>query len=334
METLLAFVSPDPAAGGTMLFGAVFFTVMFMFFVGFGATRVANRRADIRNRIMLDRAIKEDGGALAQDWESAPRSLRFQSLAESSALLADVERSARSGEKETEKTKLQRDLGRAGYFGANRVLWFHVIRFGLGIGLPALALVALPAFGVALHPSTRNALLCTLAGAGFFFPARWLAYRQGVLHQQCRDGFPDFLDLMVVCTEAGLAPRAAIDRIARELAQTYPYLGANLYLMCLELRAGVTLAEAIANLGRRTALEDVNNLGSLLQQTEQLGTSMGEALRVYSEEMRDKRMARAEEKAHALPVKLTVPLGIFVFPVMLVVIGLPVFLRIKAAMFQ
>jgi tight adherence protein C len=330
METLLAFVTQDRAAGGTVLFGAVFFTVMFMFFIGVGATRVANRRADIRNRILLDRTIKEDSGAPEQEWENAPRSLRFQSVAESSALLADVERNAKPGEKESEKTKLQRELARAGYFGPNSAFWYHVIRFGLLIGLPVLAMIALPAFGFELHPS----LLAAVAGAGFILPRRWVGYRQKLLHQQCRDGFPDFLDLMVVCTEAGLAPRAAIDRISRELAQTYPYLGANLYLMTLELRAGVSLAEAIGNLGRRTALEDVNNLGSLLQQTEQLGTSMGEALRVYSEEMRDKRMARAEEKAHALPVKLVVPLGIFVFPVMLVVIGLPVFLRIKAAMFQ
>jgi tight adherence protein C len=334
METILNFVTPDPASNGAMLAGAVFFTVMFMFFVGMGVARMANRRADIRNRIRLDRAMKDDGGAVEQDWENAPHSLRFHSVAESSALLADVERNARSGGKETDKTKLQRELTRAGYFRPNATFWYLVIRFGLGLGLPVLAFFALPAFGVSLHPSTRNALICAIAAAGFFLPARWLAYRQGMLHQQCRDGFPDFLDLMVVCTEAGLAPRAAIDRIAREMAQTHPYLGANLYLMTLELRAGVTLAEAIGNLGRRTALDDVNNLGSLLHQTEQLGTSMGEALRVYSDEMRDRRMSRAEEKAHALPVKLVVPLGVFVFPVMLVVIGLPVFLRIKAAMFQ
>jgi tight adherence protein C len=142
------------------------------------------------------------------------------------------------------------------------------------------------------------------------------------------------MDLMVVCTEAGLSPRAAIDRIAREMAQTYPYLGANLYLMSLELRAGAGLAEAVGNLARRTNLDEVMSLGALLDQTEQLGTSIGEALRVYSEEMRDKRLSRAEEKAHALPVKLVIPLGIYVFPVMLVVIALPVVLRIKSALFQ
>jgi tight adherence protein C len=305
-----------------------------MFFIAVGVSNMANRRADIRNRIMLDRAIKEHDGAAQQDWESAPRSLRFQSVADSSALLADVERSARLGENESEKSKLQRELVRAGYFRPNSAFRFQVIRIVLLIALPALTAIAMPAFGIALEPPTRNAVLAAVAGLGFLLPGRWLARRQRLLHQQCRDGFPDFLELMVVCTEAGLSPRAAIDRIARDMAQTYPYLGANLYLMSLELRAGATLAAAIANLGRRIALDDVHNLGSLLQQTEQLGTSMGEALRVYSEEMRDKRMSRAEEKAHALPVKLVVPLGIYVFPVMLVVIGLPVFLRIKAAMFQ
>ncbi len=334
METFLDIVSVDPAGNGTMLFGTIFFTLMFMFFIAVGVSSVANRRANIRHRITLDRAVKEHGGAAEQEWESAPRSLRFQSVAESSALLADVERSAKPGEKETEKSKLHRSLVRAGYFGANSAFWFQTFRLGLLVAMPIIGIIVMSGLEIALQPPTRNALLAGLAGIGFLLPGRWLARRQRILYQQCRNGFPDFLDLMVVCTEAGLSPRAAIDRIAREMAQTYPYLGANLYLMSLELRAGATLAEAIANLGRRTNLDEVSNLGGLLQQTEQLGTSMGEALRVYSDEMRDKRMSRAEEKAHALPVKLVVPLGIYVFPVMLVVIGLPIFLRIKTVFFQ
>jgi tight adherence protein C len=103
--------------------------------------------------------------------------------------------------------------------------------------------------------------------------------------------------------------------------------------MSLELRAGSTLAEAVDNLARRTGIQEVLSLGSLLFQTEQLGTSIGDALRVYSDELRDKRLSRAEEKAHALPVKLTLPLGLYIFPVMMVVIGLPVVMRIKNALF-
>jgi tight adherence protein C len=333
METLAAFVA-DPSAESTMLFGAIFFTFMFMFFLIIGVTGVANRRTDIRNRIFLDRVAASGDSLPEQDWEGTSRSLRFQSMAGSAALLANVERGARGKEKESEKTRLHRELVRAGFFGTSGATWFTVIRIGLTIALPLAGLWVFAEFAIEPKPAVRSAILSALAGVGFLLPGRYLVRRQKRLHQQCRDGFPDFMDLMVVCTEAGLSPRAAIDRIAREMAQTYPYLGANLYLMSLELRAGAGLAEAIGNLARRTNLEEVMSLGALLDQTEQLGTSIGEALRVYSEEMRDKRLSRAEEKAHALPVKLVIPLGIYVFPVMLVVIALPVVLRIKNALFQ
>jgi tight adherence protein C len=334
MDNLASVVADPVAPSGAMLFGAIFFTFMFMFFLILGVTGMASRRADIRNRIFLDRVVKLDGAAPEQEWETISRSLRFQSVAGGAALLADVERGSRAGEKESEKTKLQRELMRAGFFRASSAGWFQVIRIGLTIVLPLLTMLVLAQLSIEPRPAMRTAILAALAGVGFLLPGRYVARRQKRLQQECRNGFPDFMDLMVVCTEAGLSPRAAIDRIARELAQTYPYLGANLYLMSLELRAGATLAEAVGSLARRTTLEEVNSLGVLLDQTEQLGTSIGEALRVYSEEMRDKRLSRAEEKAHALPVKLVIPLGIFVFPVMLVVIALPVVLRIKSALFQ
>jgi tight adherence protein C len=187
--------------------------------------------------------------------------------------------------------------------------------------------------GTTISPSAELGVLTALAGVGFLLPGRYIVQRQKAMRQQCRNGFPDFMDLMVVCAEAGLSPRAAIDRISREIAHSYPYLGANLYLMSLELRAGGSLAEAVESLARRTSIEEVANLGSLLAQTEQLGTSLTDALRIYSDEMRDKRLSRAEEKAHALPVKLTLPLGIYIFPVMLVVIALPIFIRIRHALF-
>jgi tight adherence protein C len=333
IDSIASFVADPVATSRTMLFGAIFFTFMFMFFLIVGTTGLANRRAEIRNRILLDRAIKLNGAAPEQEWEMMSRSLRFESVAGGATLLANVERRAKSGEKESEKSKLQRELMRAGFFGAHSVIRFQVIRIGLTAVLPLFAAIALAQFQIEPQPSTRSAVLAALAGIGFLLPGRYLVRRQKRLQQQCRDGFPDFMDLMVVCTEAGLSPRAAIDRIAREMAQTYPYLGANLYLMSLELRAGATLAEAVGNLARRITLEEVNGLGVLLEQTEQLGTSIGEALRVYSDEMRDKRLSRAEEKAHALPVKLVIPLGLYVFPVMLVVVALPVVLRIKSALF-
>lgn len=333
MDSILNFISGSPQADSTVLAGAIFFTFMFMFFFVLAVTDVVQRRSDIRKRTTIDRGLSVSGIAAPQEWETTGSSLRFQSYAENSALLARVERGRKSQEWQSDKTKLQQDLVGAGYFGPNSALWFQGIRLSLVVGLPFIAHLAMSTVGVTLQPATKMGLLACIAGVAFLLPGRYLVARRKAYQRECREGFPDFMDLMVVCSEAGLSPRAAIDRISREISHSYPFLGANLYFMSLELRAGATLAEAVQSLAQRTGLEEALNLGSLLYQTEQLGTSIGDALRIYSEEMRDKRLSRAEEKAHSLPVKLTLPLGLFIFPVMLIVIGLPVFLRIRNALF-
>jgi tight adherence protein C len=148
---------------------------------------------------------------------------------------------------------------------------------------------------------------------------------------QHRTGFPDFMDLMVVCAEAGLSMEAGIERIARELVEGYPSLAENLYMASLKIRAGKTFTEAFERLGERLGIEEAMMLATLLQQSAELGTSLSSSLRVYSDEMRNKRLSRAEEKAYSLPAKLTVPLILFVFPVLLFVLMLPVVIRISGA---
>jgi tight adherence protein C len=135
------------------------------------------------------------------------------------------------------------------------------------------------------------------------------------------------MDLMVVCAEAGLSMESAIDRIAREIVEGYPSLAENLYMVSLEIRAGKAFPEALERLGKRLAIEEASMLATLLQQSAELGTSLSQSLRIYSEEMRSKRMARAEEKAYALPSKLVVPLMLFVFPVLIMTLMLPVVIR-------
>jgi tight adherence protein C len=334
MNAILNFISGGATgADGTVLFGAIFFTFMFMFFFILAVTDLVQRRNDVRKRAAYDIGSDRSGISLDEPWESTGRSLRFQSYAENSALLARVERNQKRKEKEDERTRLERELVSAGFFGPTSVLWFKAVRLSFLTGLPLLLYIGLTLAGPEMETSARIALVAATSAVGFLLPGRYLAQRQKAMRAQCSDGFPDFMDLMLVCAEAGLSPRAAVDRISREIAQTYPFLGANLYLMSLELRAGSTLADAMEGLARRTRVAEVINLGLLLQQSEQLGTSLTDSLRVYSEEMRDKRMTRAEEKAHALPVKLTLPLGIYIFPVMLVVIALPIVVRIRAALF-
>jgi tight adherence protein C len=332
MENILNFIVEGTSGpSSAVLFGAIFFTFMCMFFFVLAVTDVVQRRSDIRKRATYDISRDYSGIALDQPWEATDRSLRFQSYAENSALLGKIERGRRNQANETEKSRLERELVSAGFFGPNSVVWFQAIRLSMLIGLPLVLHIALSLYGYEIKPSSHMSFLAVAGCLGFLLPGRYLAGRQKKMRQQCREGFPDFMDLMLVCAEAGLSPRAAVDRISREFAQTYPYLGANLYLMSLELRAGATLAEATEGLARRTAVEEVTNLGLLLYQSEQLGTSLTDSLRVYSEEMRDKRLTMAEEKAHALPVKLTLPLGLFIFPVMLVVIALPIIARLRNA---
>jgi tight adherence protein C len=146
-----------------------------------------------------------------------------------------------------------------------------------------------------------------------------------------RMGFPDFLDLLVVCADAGLSMEASLDRVGRELADSYPSLSANLHMAMLEIRAGRNMTEALNNLGDRLALDEARSFATLIQQSAELGSSITDALRVYSDDMRHKRLSRAEEKAYALPTKLAVPMMVCIFPVLFVVILLPVVVRVMMA---
>jgi tight adherence protein C len=121
---------------------------------------------------------------------------------------------------------------------------------------------------------------------------------------------------------------ASLDRVGRELGDSYPSLCSNIHMANLEIRAGRSMTEALEHLGDRLALEEARSFATLIQQSEALGSSITDALRVYSEDMRHKRLSRAEEKAYALPAKLSVPMMVCIFPVIFVVILLPVIVRV------
>jgi tight adherence protein C len=164
---------------------------------------------------------------------------------------------------------------------------------------------------------------------GYFAPNTYLNRRIKKRQDEHRAGFPDFMDLLVVCADAGLSMEASLDRVGRELADSYPSLSANIYMATLEIRAGRRVSEALEHFGDRLGLEEARSFATLLQQSEELGSSLTEALRVYSDDMRHKRLSRAEEKAYSLPAKLSVPLTLCVFPVVIIVIMLPVYIRFK-----
>ena len=262
------------------------------------------------------------------DAMSDRRSIRHQKLAGASRVLSSVAAHF-VPVSEASVSAVRKNLNRAGFFQPSAVAWYYLIRVALASVFPALFLAADQLMVFDLTASRFLSFLLGASVAGLVLPSFFVTKRIKLLQLQCREGFPDFMDLMVVCAEAGISIDQAIGRVSRELTPAFPYLGACLHLASLELRAGRSLTEAFNTLAQRMGIEEAHALGSLLQQSEELGTSLSEALRIYSEEMRDKRMSRAEEKAHALPAKMSVPLTMFVFPVILVVILLPVYVRVS-----
>ena len=167
-----------------------------------------------------------------------------------------------------------------------------------------------------------------LAGAAILGPDQVLKMRRTGREREYGDGFPDLLDLLVASVEAGLSLDAAVSRVTEELARRYPNLTVHLRFLVLELRAGKSRKDAWAAFADRLGIDDARQLATMLRQAEEMGTSLGETLTVFSQDMRSKRMLRAEEKALALSAKLTVPLILFIFPSLLGALMLPAAARL------
>lgn len=140
--------------------------------------------------------------------------------------------------------------------------------------------------------------------------------------------FPDALDLLTICVEAGLSLEAALNRVAAEIELNSPVLAEELQLVCLEFRAGSGKERALRNLALRTGVEDIDTLVAMLVQSEKIGTSIGDSLRIHSEMLRVKRQQRAEERAAKVAVKLIFPLIFCIFPSILIVVAGPAMIRI------
>ena len=175
-------------------------------------------------------------------------------------------------------------------------------------------------------------ILIALGLTGFLLPNLWLRYRISDRKRQIFEGFPDALDLLVVCVEAGMGMDAAINRVGEEMKLRNRIISEEFKLMSLELRAGRPRREVMRNMAMRTDLDDIRSLMSLLIQTDKFGTSVAQALRVHSDSMRTKRSQMAEEIAAKLPVKLLFPLILFIFPALLVVLAGPAVIKIYRAL--
>src|SRR5665647_2656383 len=222
---------------------------------------------------------------------------------------------------------LRRRLIQAGIYDTRGVAFFFIARTALAVGIAAALFALLPM--VTSHSGTFFWLMVIVGGiAGYVGPSMYIDRRIAARRIEHQAGFPDFMDLLVVCADSGLSMEAALTRVGRELGDNYPSLSANIHIANLEIRAGRPLKDALERFADRLALEEARSFATLINQSLDLGSSITDALRVYSDDMRHKRLSRAEEKAYALPAKLSLPMMVCIFPVIFVVILLPVYIRL------
>lgn len=312
MDPLLKLLSIDPAGadGQRLFFVTVVGATVFLFFLGVSFLVVAGSDP-VRRRLA---AMLEKRSAPGR-WTG--RILRVVEPAADHLLPKNTE----------ERGEVQRRLVYAGFRSASALPLFYALKTALALGL--LLLVSLGA-GFVPKVTTAGLLFLAMLAAfiGMVLPNYALSHLAGRRQKRLRDGFPDALDMLVVCVEAGLGLTAALQRVADELCYSHPELATELATVTAEMRAGVERESALRALTARTGLEDVRGLVSLLIQTLRFGTSIGDTLRVYSEEFRDKRMQRAEELAAKIGTKLIFPLVFCLFPSFFTVAIGPAVIRI------
>ncbi len=228
---------------------------------------------------------------------------------------------------ELERNKVKQDLYRAGFHSPQALQIFYALKAVLAVSLAVITLVA-TRFMPHLDTQSIMVYVALASAVGLLLPNYVLSKSLERQMRLLRNGFPDALDLLVVCVESGLGLGPALQRVAEEINVSHPELSTELATVNAEMRAGVQREKALKNLADRTGLPDIRGLVALLVQSMRFGTSVADALRIYSEEFRDKRMQAAEELAAKIGTKMIFPLVLCMFPVFFVVAVGPAALRI------
>ena len=222
---------------------------------------------------------------------------------------------------------LRRKLAAAGYTASYAPRLYTLIRLTLVIGLPLLVLLLLWLSGSTMGIMKLYFSLLLSAAAGLYVPSIFVRAKADRRQREIINAFPDALDLMLVCVEAGLGLEAAFSRVGMEMTRSHPLLAEQLGTVVLELRAGRSQEDALRRMADRAGADEIRAFATLLIQSHKLGSSVAQTLRTYASEMRERRRMRAEEKAHRLPVLLSIPLVTCMLPVMIGVLMLPAVIR-------
>ena len=224
-----------------------------------------------------------------------------------------------------EQTNLRTKLANAGYRHPQAQTLFLGSKTILGV--IGLVIGAMVAFSMNQELVVKVGVVTFGAGLAFMLPNLWLSMAVSGRRTRVRDGLPDTLDLLVVSVESGLALDAALKRVGEEMAMVHPDLSEELRIATMETQMGIPRAEALQNMARRCTVDELRGLVTVILQAEKFGTSIAKALRNQADTLRTKRHQAAEERAQKTAVKLMIPLVIFIFPAMGVVLAGPAALK-------
>ena len=222
---------------------------------------------------------------------------------------------------EKELSDIKSKLQQAGYRNKDAVRTYYFAQFALalaGLGLGALYY----SLNAGTDSTTKDMIMWVLGPGvvGYMGPKYWVTKRADKRRQEIQDGFPDALDMMLVCVEAGQSMDQAILRIAKELRASFPNLADEFLMVSYEMKAGKEKTAVLNDMSERCGVQDISSFVTVLNQSQTFGTSIADALRVYAGEMRDKRVMRAEEKANQLPTKMTLTTMMFTVPPLLLIL--------------
>ncbi|MEE9428722.1 MAG: type II secretion system F family protein [Paracoccaceae bacterium] len=223
---------------------------------------------------------------------------------------------------EEEYSAIKLKLLQAGYRSKNSVRTYHFLQFALGIILLLIGVIVAIYQTSTGEPSTQTTLLTILGPGvtGYMLPKYWVTKRQQKRQEEIINGFPDSLDMMLVCVEAGQSLDQSIVRVGAEIRAGFPALADEYQMVAHEMKAGKDRIQVLRDMSERAGVQDVSSFVTVLIQSASFGTSVADALRVYSSEMRDKRVMRAEAKANTLPTKMTLATMMLTVPPLLIIL--------------
>lgn len=326
MEAIRQLLDSVVQSGGLLLVVMIIFVCALL--AAFGIATLATSRSDARRRLAGATGLAAGGDLLSGG------SLRITApLTGVGGLFERIAQFILPKRAMEPDNALRVKMIQAGYYNTRVIRIYYLMRILLAVGVALSLALVMPI----LAADTAIQSVIILAGAagmmGYFLPVFLLSRRVRKRQLSIREGFPDALDMLLVCVESGLGLDGALARVADEIGRAHPLLSEQFGFIGRELRVGRDREVALRSMAERIGIDEVTSLVTLLIQTDKLGTSIGDALRAHAYEMRSTRLLRAEEKAMKLPVKLSVPLIFFILPALLLVILAPASISIGRDMF-